>query len=137
MFYNASSFNQPLNPWNVSQVNDMSNMFYNATSFNQPLNLWNISRVNNMSYMFAGISLSISNYDKLLLGWSSLPTLRHKVVFDAGNSRYSVSAQNAREKLIKKFDWTIMDGGLSEISFLTSIGLIGLVFLYSKYVIET
>jgi len=43
MFYGASSFNQPLNKWNVSNnwdvsnVIDMYNMFENATSFNQPL----------------------------------------------------------------------------------------------------
>ena len=37
MFYNASSFNQPLNNWNVSNVTDMDSMFYEATSFNQPL----------------------------------------------------------------------------------------------------
>ena len=37
MFYNASSFNQPLNNWKVSNVTDMDSMFYEATSFNQPL----------------------------------------------------------------------------------------------------
>ena len=30
-------FNQPLNNWNVSNVEDMENMFQNARSFNQPL----------------------------------------------------------------------------------------------------
>jgi len=38
MFFNASSFNQPLNNWNVSKVTDMSFMFWHAESFNQPLN---------------------------------------------------------------------------------------------------
>ena len=37
MFYNAHSFNQPLNKWNVSNVTDMHRMFDAATSFNQPL----------------------------------------------------------------------------------------------------
>ena len=31
------SFNQPLNNWDVSKVLDMERMFFNASSFNQPL----------------------------------------------------------------------------------------------------
>ena len=41
--FNATSFNQPLNNWNVSNVTDMWCMFRHATSFNQPLNNWNVS----------------------------------------------------------------------------------------------
>ena len=33
----AESFNQPLNKWDVSNVDDTRWMFFNATSFNQPL----------------------------------------------------------------------------------------------------
>ena len=43
MFYDATSFNQPLNKWNVSNVTDMYSMFAVAKSFNQPLNNWNVS----------------------------------------------------------------------------------------------
>ena len=52
MFWNARSFNHPLNDWNASNVTDMHNMFRNANSFNQPLNDWNVSNVTNMCYMF-------------------------------------------------------------------------------------
>jgi surface protein len=37
MFQDATSFNQPLNKWNVSNVTNMWMMFNGATSFNQPL----------------------------------------------------------------------------------------------------
>ena len=37
MFKNATSFNQALDKWNVSNVTNMRWMFRNATSFNQPL----------------------------------------------------------------------------------------------------
>ena len=37
MFRDASSFNQALDKWNVSNVTDMEQMFLDATSFNQPL----------------------------------------------------------------------------------------------------
>ena len=56
--YGASSFNQPLNNWDVSNVEDMREMFTNAesfedaTSFNQPLNNWDVSNVKDMGYMF-------------------------------------------------------------------------------------
>ena len=52
MFMNARSFNQPLDKWDVSNVRDMSYMFERAGSFNQPLNNWNVSKVTRMSYMF-------------------------------------------------------------------------------------
>ena len=45
MFKEATSFNQPLNKWNVSKVTNMEAMFYGAESFNQPLNKWNVSKV--------------------------------------------------------------------------------------------
>ena len=37
MFDDATSFNQPLNNWDVSNVTYMDQMFEEATSFNQPL----------------------------------------------------------------------------------------------------
>jgi len=64
-----------------------------------------------MSSMFYGITLSTSNYDDLLLGWSQL-TLQSDVTFDAGNSKYSNVAVDARQFIITTFAWTIIDGGL-------------------------
>ena len=37
LFSHATSFNQPLNNWNVSKVETMFAMFDDATSLNQPL----------------------------------------------------------------------------------------------------
>ena len=54
MFYRCTSFNQPLNNWNVSQVTRMWGMFQGCTSFNQPLNNWDVSKVTNMACMFSG-----------------------------------------------------------------------------------
>ena len=49
----ARSVNQPLENWNVSNVEYMVVMFAFANSFNQPLDKWNVSKVKNMNYMFA------------------------------------------------------------------------------------
>ena len=50
LFKDESSFNQPLNKWDVSNVRNMSRMFLDASSFNQPLNKWNVSKVTGMGF---------------------------------------------------------------------------------------
>ncbi|MHA1821174.1 MAG: hypothetical protein ACTSVC_11920, partial [Promethearchaeota archaeon] len=60
---------------------------------------------------FSGVTLSTTNYDNLLIGWSQL-NLQHDVSFDAGNSKYSAGqAATARQNIINNFNWTISDGG--------------------------
>jgi surface protein len=54
LFINASSFNQDISGWNVSNVLYMYLMFSGATSFNQDISTWNMSNVVNTSNMFAG-----------------------------------------------------------------------------------
>ena len=53
MFGRATSFNQPLLDWDVSNVVYTDNMFLN-TAFNHPLDGWNVNRMNNMQSMFQG-----------------------------------------------------------------------------------
>lgn len=48
MFFDAESFNQNLNDWNVSSVKNMRGMFFRAKSFNQSLDKWNTSAVTGM-----------------------------------------------------------------------------------------
>ena len=52
MFDDCKKFDQPLNSWNVSNVNYMSCMFLSAESFNQPLDKWNTKKVTNIEFMF-------------------------------------------------------------------------------------
>ena len=51
----ASSFNQDVDAWNVSQVTDMRQLFCRASAFDQPLGSWQVGRVRNMEQMFYGL----------------------------------------------------------------------------------
>ena len=72
MFFGATSFNQPLNNWNVSKVTSIEVMFEEAVSFNQPLNKWDVSNVTNMDDMFK----SAESFNQPLNKWDVSKRLR-------------------------------------------------------------
>ena len=112
MFYEATSFDQNIGGWNTEKVTDIEGMFLGATSFNQDIGGWNVAKVRSMESMFEEASLSIANYDSLLVGWNR-QNLQYAVDFHGGNSLYmSAEAQTARANMISQYGWRITDGGL-------------------------
>jgi len=58
MFRQATSFVGPSNiqQWDVASVTSMEGMFFNASSFNRPVNDWTVSNVKDMNSLFEGAS---------------------------------------------------------------------------------
>ncbi|MFV0505841.1 MAG: BspA family leucine-rich repeat surface protein [Bacteroidales bacterium] len=104
MFESATSYNQPMSSWNTSAVAEMKKTFKNATSFNQDLSAWEIPKLTNAEFMFEGVTLSIDNYDALLISWNTQYTdgaANSNVKFHGGNSKFCKGAE-ARKNLIVK-----------------------------------
>ena len=113
MFNGATSFNQPLNDWNVSSATRMSNMFLGATSFNQPLNDWNVSSATRMSSMFRNATSfngNISSWDV-----SSVRSMDHMfsraASFNGNISSWDVSSVRSMSNMF--FSATSFDQPLS------------------------
>ena len=82
MFNWAVSFNQPLNQWDVSNVENMFAMFSGASSFNQPLNKWDVSSVTNMGYMFS----VASSFNQSLDQWDVSSVINMSYMFHHATS---------------------------------------------------
>jgi surface protein len=110
LMFASSDFNQPIVNWDTSSVTSMYGMFSNS-NFDQDISGWDIGNVLNMDIMFNGVVLSTSNYDALLLGWSSR-AVQSNVEFNAGIlSQYSSGGKIGRDILTGTYGWTISDGG--------------------------
>jgi|GEM_PF-3027024 len=113
MFNNALLFNQDISGWDVAMVTNMEEMFTAAEAFDQDIGSWDITGVTNMDNMFTGVTLSITNYDALLIGWNA-QAVQPGINFNGGNSMYC-AGETAHEALIANSSWIIIDGGEEDI----------------------
>ena len=109
MFSETDVFNQDITNLDVSNVTDMTGMFRAAKLFNQDLGNWDVENVEKMDYMFDDSALSNENYDKMLIGWSTL-NLQGRVTLGANKSLYC-NSKYARNSIYHKFRWKFNDEG--------------------------
>lgn len=112
MFSHATSFNQSLDNWDTGIVTNMEYMFDGATSFDQDVSTWNVSNVNHMMDMFNESGFSDINYNKALIAWAELPSLKEDVRLGAPQNQFC-DATLARYDLLKNHGWEITDMGSS------------------------
>lgn len=132
MFQYSVDFNQDIGDWNTASVENMDRMFlgwdYDCAGdseceaaladyqlvFDQNLGDWDISSLSTASRMFEATTLSIVNYDLLLIGWEEQEVL-DDVEFDGGYSRYC-AGEDARDSLVddEGTNWSIDDAGEAE-----------------------
>jgi surface protein len=108
LFQNNILFNQDLSSWDVSNVISMNFMFFSAITFNQDLSSWDVSNVTGMTGMLSNTILSTTNYDNMLIGWDSLPSVQNNVVVGAGGLTYTSAGAGgtARANLISNYSWS-------------------------------
>jgi gliding motility-associated-like protein len=111
MFEDAIVFNQDIGNWDTSGVQFLSTMFRGAIAFDQNLGNWDVSNVTTAASMFDGATLSIANYDSLLIGWDA-QNLNSNVNFSGGFSQYC-AGETARANMIASDSWNITDGGFA------------------------
>lgn len=106
-----------INSWTINTTTAvrMYYMFAGCTAFNQPLNNWNVSKVNNMVAFMDGktaANYSSANYDAILNSWSAL-SLTPNVGLGMGSIKYTAAGTAARAVLTSApNNWTVTDGGI-------------------------
>ncbi|MFN3188051.1 MAG: BspA family leucine-rich repeat surface protein [Candidatus Paceibacteria bacterium] len=82
LFTETSSFNQSLNSWDVSSVTSIHSIFYRATAFNQPLSSWNTSNVTDAESAFR----EAVNFNQPLSSWNMSNVYRMRFMFNGATS---------------------------------------------------
>jgi hypothetical protein len=93
----------------------MQQMFFSASSFNQNIGAWNVSNIINFINFMSNktfANYSSANYNALLIGWASRP-VQPNISINFGTIRYTAAASAARAVLTGAPNfWTLIDGGI-------------------------
>ena len=110
MFRACTGFNQPIGNWTTTSIFNTSNMLEGCSGFDQDLSNWNVSSLRYASRMMKDCTLSTTNYDRILSGWSP-QSVQNGVSISFGNSQYSTATGASYRSTLVSKGWTITDGG--------------------------
>ena len=82
LFWGCSLYNQSINNWGMSPIQDTVSMFRNAVAYNQPMNLLDMSNNTDMDYMLNGATL----YNQDLTDWVVTGNTTNCTNFYAGSA---------------------------------------------------
>jgi hypothetical protein len=113
-FFLNSAFNQNIEDWDISNVTSLNGAFWNATAFNQNLSLWDYSSVTNMAAFLDNSGLNTANYDALLISWDAqtIPLSTFNIGVSGLTYTLGGAAETARTNLIGKGWVFIGDSGI-------------------------
>ena len=99
--FQNSAFNSNIGSWDVSSVTIMSSVFYSNEAFNQNIGSWDVSSVTNMNTMF----YQAEGFDQDLSGWC----VQSNFASEPTNFKSQASAV-WRNDAAKQPDWDGADG---------------------------
>jgi hypothetical protein len=99
-------------------------MFRGATSFNQNLGQWNLSNVVLLGGFFDNSGMDCANYSETIFGWANNPTIPSSRLLGAEGCRFSADVQAARDFLVNSKNWTILDAGVTGFNCVCTIPII-------------
>ncbi len=94
MFEGAISFNQDINSWDVSNVNDLRFLFKDVKSFNKPLDKWDVGRVQATNYLFDGAT----SFNQDISSWN----LNERYVYGPYEFRNCPIKEEYKPKVLRK-----------------------------------
>ena len=96
-----SAFNQDISGWNMASAINLAAAFTNATSFNQPIGSWDVSNATSMNQLFQ----SANAFDQDLSTWntSNVTTMR-QMFLTKGMSSFVASGTTPIETSINSWD---------------------------------
>ena len=109
MFQYCTGFNQPIGNWTTTNMQYIGSMLSHCSGFDQDLSNWVVTGVTNAGNFMDGSTLSTTNYDRTLSGWSSQSV--NSLLISFGNSQYSSATGAAYRATLVSKGWTITDGG--------------------------
>jgi hypothetical protein len=111
MFFGATLYNQALT-MDTSSFTDISYMFID-TSVDQDFSSWVITSVIAAISFLQNVTLSVANYNALILSWSE-QAASGAYAFHGGNSKYTGGGAVATARAAwEGKGWTLTDGGIA------------------------